>query len=246
MKMSRIVMGMPATIQIVGGHSAEEAISAAFDYLDQVDAQFSTYKPESEISRFNRGEIEEKDLSIEMQEVFALAEQTKQETNGYFDIRTPSGALDPSGIVKGWSIRYAAHIINEKGFTNYLIEIGGDIASLGVDEHGNEWSVGIRNPFDATQIVKVIYPRGHGVATSGTAERGNHIYNPHDPTALLKSLASITVIGPDVCEADRFATAAFAMEENGVHFIENLGGFEAYAIDQYGIATFTSNFNTYL
>ena len=52
-------------------------------------------------------------------------------------------------------------------------------------------------------------------------------------------------MGPNVLEADRFATAAFAMGREGIHFIESLKGFEGYAIDAKGIATMTSGFEVY-
>ncbi len=56
----------------------------------------------------------------------------------------------------------------------------------------------------------------------------------------------MTVIGPDVYEADRFATAAFAMGRMGVAFVEGLDGFEGYMIDAQGIATYTSGFERYV
>jgi len=65
-----------------------------------VDKQFSTYKNDSEIMRINRGEISVENYSKEVKEIFALAEKTKRETSGYFDIKKPDGTLDPSGVVK--------------------------------------------------------------------------------------------------------------------------------------------------
>jgi FAD:protein FMN transferase len=106
--------------------------------------------------------------------------------------------------------------------------------------------VGIRNPFAPAEVVKVVYPRGQGIATSGSYIRGAHIYNPHAPTEDIRDIVSLTVIGPDVLEADRFATAAFAMGNKGILFIEKLPGFEAYAIDAKGIATLTSGFEAYI
>jgi thiamine biosynthesis lipoprotein len=85
-----------------------------------------------------------------------------------------------------------------------------------------------------------------GIATSGTAIRGQHIYNPHNPGQQLLDVASLTVIGPDVCEADRFATAAFAMGKRGIFFIEELPGFEGYMIDASARATYTTGFERYV
>lgn len=248
MRDTRLIMGMPIEIEILAADRPRAdvvMIEAAFAYLTSVDERFSTYKADSEISRINRGEITVDAMSDEMREVFALAQKTHEETSGYFDIRRPDGLLDPSGIVKGWAIYHAAALIREAGYENFFINAGGDIATGGTNAHGGEWSIGIRNPFHVNEIVKVVYPRGKGVATSGSYIRGDHIYNPHDPTEKLHEVVSITVIGPDVLEADRFATAAFAMGKNGIRFIEQLPGFEGYAIDANGIATLTSDFACY-
>ena len=240
-------MGMPIEIEIhVADRPAADVatLEAAFSYLISVDNRFSTYKKDSEISRINRGEISVDEISAEMREVFAIAEKTREESNGYFDIHRPDGRIDPSGIVKGWAIKNAAEIIRT-GHQNFFVNAGGDIAMSGKNSEGGEWSVGIRNPFNINEIVKVVYPRGKGIATSGSYIRGNHIYNPHNSSAELKEIVSISVIGPDVLEADRFATAAFAMGKEGIMFIENLAGLEGYAIDADGIATMTSGFAAY-
>ena len=233
-------MGMPVAVDLPGG--TEGALEKVFAYFTEVDERFSTYKPASEIAKINRGEIKIEDASKEMQEIFALAERTQRETNGYFSITKPDGGIDPSGIVKGWAIRNAALLAEGLGYCNYFIDVAGDIQSKGVDEAAAPWSIGIRNPFNRDEIVKVVYPKGNGVATSGTYIRGQHIYNPHEPAQTLDDVVSLTVVGPDVYEADRFATAAFAMGREGINFIERLPGFEGYSIDSKGIATETSGF----
>jgi thiamine biosynthesis lipoprotein len=85
-----------------------------------------------------------------------------------------------------------------------------------------------------------------GIATSGSYRRGQHIYDPHKANELLTEIVSISVIGPNVYEADRFATAAFAMGLQGINFIENLKGFEGYMINKDGIAVQTGDFVRYL
>lgn len=240
MRESRLTMGMPATVELVSG--TQESLNAIFNFFAEVDERFSTYKQNSEIMKINRGEIAEPEWSSEMREIFALAEQTKKETGGYFSITKPDGSIDPSGIVKGWAIQGAAKLAESMGYKNYFLDIGGDIQSCGTDEKGDEWSVGIRNPFNREEIVKVVRPAGRGVATSGTYIRGQHIYNPHAIGEEIRDIVSLTVVGPDVYEADRFATAAFAMGKGGIAFIEALSGFEGYVIDGNGVATMTSGF----
>lgn len=236
-------MGMPITVDLGGRDGA--LVERIFDYFDDVDRRFSTYRPNSEISAINRGDIPVRDWSGQMMDVMRIAEQTRKETAGYFDIHRPDGALDPSGIVKGWAIRNVAEIVRRADVSDFFIEAGGDIQSSGRNASGRDWSVGIRNPFHTNEIVKVVYPRGHGVATSGTYARGQHIYNPralHDP---ISDIVSLTVIGSDVLEADRFATAAFAMGRDGILFIEQTQGLEGYLIDSNCRATPTSGFGAF-
>lgn len=237
-------MGMPITVDI-GGVSGEALVDAVFDYFECVDRRFSTYRADSEISAINRGDLPVRDWSGEMMEVMALAEHTKNQTNGFFDIRRPDGSLDPSGIVKGWAIRNASAIPQRAGVDDFFIEAGGDIQSCGTNASGLDWSVGIRNPFNADEIIKIVYPRGHGVATSGTYVRGQHIYNPLGCGDPITEIVSLTVIGSDVFEADRFATAAFAMGRNGILFLEQTAGLEGYVVDSNGRATPTSGFGAF-
>jgi FAD:protein FMN transferase len=244
MRETRASMGMPIEIVIVDD-TVSDALETAFNYFDAVDKRFSTYKDDSEISRINRGEINQNAMSAEMREVFMLGEKTKKETDGYFNIKRPDGLIDPSGIVKGWAIYNAAEVIKKAGHKNFFVNAGGDIAMSGKNEKGEAWHFGIKNPFNTNEIVKIIFPRGKGIATSGSYLRGNHIYNPLSPANELRDIVSITVIGPNVLEADRFATAAFAMGKSGILFIEQLPGFEGYSIDANGIATLTSGFAAY-
>ena len=238
-------MGMPITVEIVDPAKAED-LEEVFEYFNEVDQRFSTYKEGSEIMQINRGEIAEHEYSPEMNEVFALAEKTKKETSGYFDMVGPGGQRDPSGIVKGWAIRNAANYLVAKKYKNFFVDAGGDIQSRGVSADGTPWSVGIRNPFNREQIVKVVYPNGAGIATSGSYIRGHHIYNPLVHEDKLGDVVSLTVIAPDVLEADRLATAAFAMGTRGIHFIESHPACEGYSIDAKGIATMTSGFEQYM
>ena len=237
-------MGMPITVEIAGnGH--EGIIEKIFEYFSFIDETFSTYKESSEIQKINTGLLLEKDFSAEMKTVLSLSEQTKQQTNGFFDIQTPQGTLDPSGLVKGWAIYQAADIITKAGLKNFFIEAGGDIQTSGQSGDGSPWKIGIKNPFNEKEIIKTVLITDQGIATSGNYIRGQHIYNPKKPQGALKDIVSLSVIGPNIYEADRFATAAFAMGKTGILFIEQLPGFEGYSIDKNGIATMTSGFEKY-
>jgi FAD:protein FMN transferase len=241
---TRTMMGMTVTVEIVDTNASKKEIDKVYDYLTFVDEKFSTYKESSEISAINRGEIRIEEASDEMKEVFALSEETKLATDGFFDIRRPDGKYDPSGTVKGWAIRNAARILDKSGFKNFYVDVGGDIEVRGKNAEGKKWSVGVKNPFNQSQIVKVVYLSDRGMATSGTYIRGQHIYNPHKP-GTLDELLSLSVIGPDVYEADRFATAAFAMGRKGIYFIDGVAGLEGYMIDKNGVGTATTGFEKY-
>lgn len=246
MTQTRLIMGMPITVSVANKNAREPSLQNVFSYFQHVDEVFSTYKRESEISRINRGELSADDASPEVREVLALAERTKWETFGYFNIKTPDGKLDPSGLVKGWAIRNAAQLLAEEGFKDYYVDAGGDIQTRGNASKKEPWKVGIRNPFNGKQIVKVLTVAEKGVATSGTYCRGQHVYNPYAPGLALSDVVSLTVVASNVYEADRFATAAFAMGKEGIYFLERLAGIEGYSIDRYGIATQTSGFEQYV
>jgi FAD:protein FMN transferase len=244
MKQTSLIMGMPITIDVIDANVTQDDLDAVFAYFVSVDETFSTYKTTSEISKINAGTLLTTQYSEDMRSILALSAQTKKDTAGYFDIQH-NGIYDPSGLVKGWAIQNAANMLRTRKFSNFYIEAGGDIQVSGhKDDH--PWRIGIRNPFKRTEIVKVLVLTSQGIATSGTAIRGQHIYDPYQRTKPLLDIASITVIGPNIYEADRFATAAFAMGKKGIQFIEKLAGFEGYAIDIDARATFTSGFERYV
>ncbi len=238
-------MGMPVTLEVVDAAATPELFDTVYAYFEYIDETFSTYKESSEISKINRGELSLVDASPDMKEVFELAEGMKQYTNGYFNIWR-GDAYDPSGLVKGWAIFNAAEILRREGFQNYYVEAGGDFQSAGKNSQGQPWRVGIQNPFNPHEIVKVLSITGCGVATSGTYVRGQHIYNPKDYNTPITDIVSLTVIGPDIYTADCFATAAFAMGRDGIAFIEEQDGYEGYMIDQDHQATYTSGFSRYI
>jgi FAD:protein FMN transferase len=241
---TRIIMGMPITVEIIDPTVTQNEINKIFNYFEYIDHKFSTYRNDSEITQINEGRLKKNKYSSDMKTIFRLAEITKKQTNGYFDIYH-KGMYDPSGIVKGWSIYNASKILDKDGYQNYYINAGGDIQTKGVNIKGNIWNVGIKNPFNENQIIKILKINNLGVATSGTYIRGQHIYNPISHSEIITDIVSLTVIGPNVYEADRFATPAFAMGRKSIKFINSLPDFAGYMIDNKGMATYTNNFYKY-
>lgn len=244
MKETRLLMGMPITVEVIDDWVSTVDFDSVFAYFQYIDNKFSPYKETSELALVNAGKLAEVEYSEDMKTVLKLSAQTKRETNGYFDIGT-YGAYDTSGLVKGWAIYNAALLLRERGFRNFYVDAGGDIQVMGLNLEGQKWRLGLQNPFNQEQIVKIVSLSDQGLATSGTYIRGQHIYNPYAKEEPITDIVSLSVIGPNVYEADRFATAAFAMGREGIEFIEKTNGLEGYMIDKDGVGYMTSGFGKY-
>src|SRR5258708_12767580 len=114
-----------------------------------------------------------------MPTVLALSEQTKRDTHGYFDI-VRDGRYDPSGIVKGWAVHNAAHLLEARGFRNFYVDAGGDVQVWGKKD-GQLWRIGVRNPFNRKEHVKVLLLTHSGLATPSTALPRPPTSHPHHP-----------------------------------------------------------------
>ena len=234
-------MGTAISLDVRDAHIDPGALEAAFEYLRDVDRRFSPYKPESEVSRLIRGEVEETEVSPDLRQVISLCDQIGQTSNGYFDIRShrPDGRPDPTGLVKGWALERAAGILEAAGARNYCINGGGDIVAAGGLSGGDDgsgkdsadpaWRVGIRHPMIADRLATVLAVHDASVATSGAYERGQHIINPLTGLAP-QGLLSVTIVGPTLTLADAYATAAFAMGSSGMEWASALTGFAACGV----------------
>ncbi len=242
-----LVMGMAVTIDI-RDDVADQAVVDVVRWLHHVDATFSTYKSDSPISRLGTGVGSLAEMSDEVLEVLALCCELNEDTGGAFDafvVPAPNGGrLDPSGLVKGWSIERAAEMLERRGAENFCINAGGDIAIRGLARPGQPWRIGVRHPDVADKSAAVLAGEGRlGVATSATYERGAHIIDPAtgEPTA---DLASVTVAGPDLTFADAYATALFVMGLDGLNWlIQRHPDYAAFMITREDTALSTSNFN---
>lgn len=205
------VMGLPVVVDVRDQGIADEVFDEAFDWLRRVDAMFSTYTSESEISRINRGELVVGDADECVREVLARCEELRIETGGYFSARAARGdLLDPSGFVKGWAVDRAAEILHDAGARNYAVNAGGDMVLRGGALPDGRWRVGIQHPAVRDRVAKVVEASDLAVATSGAYARGEHVFDPHThrpPEGVL----SVTITGPELARVDAYATAAFAM-----------------------------------
>jgi thiamine biosynthesis lipoprotein len=215
------VMGMPVVVDV---RDDDGEASDLFDWLRFVDETFSTYKPDSDVSRIARGELRPDQAHPLVGEVLDECERLREETRGYFDARA-GGTLDPSGLVKGWAVERGAQLLVERGLRSFAINAGGDIRLVG-DE---PWRVGIQHPVERDKVAKVIESGELAIATSGAYLRGDHVLNPHTRTPP-RGVLSVTITGPDLAIADAYATAAFAMGERGPWWTARLAGYEAMTI----------------
>lgn len=238
----RDLMGMPVTILVADdGRPALRAIDDAFADFYLLDQTFSPYLAESDVSRINRGELNLADSGALVLQAVELCRHYEHATGGYFSA-WPGGRFEPSGLVKGWAIDRACSILERQGCRNYLIDAGGDVQAHGLSDSGDPWRVGIRHPVDRGEVVRIIVAEDVAVATSGTYEKGYHILNPHTGKPA-RDWLSFTVVGPDIFNADVYATAAFAMGEAGLDFIERTRGYEAYAVKGDLVASWTTGFD---
>jgi len=223
------VMGMPVVVD-VRDEIDEDALERMFGWLHWVDATFSTYDEGSEISRLNRGELKLVQAHPEVREILGRCESLRLRTGGWFDAHAASpDRLDPSGLVKGWSIDRAGVVLEEAGARNYAISAGGDIRVRGRAVPELVWRIGIQHPRERDQVVAVVETSDLAIATSGAYERGEHVLDPH--TGLPPSgILSVTVVGPDLGTADAYATAAFAMGRAAPAWTARLDGYEAMTI----------------
>ena len=213
------------------------AVDAAIAWLHWVDETFSTYRDSSQISRLSRGDLELAACAPEVVEVLNRCRELETETAGYFSAYA-GGRLDPSGLVKGWAIQRASEILRGYGSTNHCVNGGGDVQCAGEASPGAPWRIGIAHPLQLTEFAGIAAGHDIAVATSGSAERGRHIFDPHRRTSP-EALASVTIVGRELATTDAYATAAFAMGDGAPEWVSSLRGYSALIVYPDG-STWTS------
>ncbi len=214
------VMGMPISLALRGRHAdsqrGRDAWVALMAELAAVDRVFSTYRPDSVISRINRDEIALSECPAEVGEVLELGRRAADASGGAFstylpfDPDDPGGRrrLDPSGVVKGWAADRASAHLAALDDTDFCLSAGGDIVCRAATDR-DPWRIGIEDPHDSSRVVAIVPLQLGAIATSGTARRGAHLVDARTGRAP-EGIASVTVIGPSLTWADIDATAAYA------------------------------------
>ena len=220
-----------------------EAAARAIAVLHHVDRVFSTWDPDSPVSRLRRGEIELDAAPPEVARVLQLCRRAREASGGWFDPWALPGGVDPTGLVKGWAAELALAELRRAGVAAAMVDAGGDIAVFGQPEPGQPWRIGIRHPLAADRLLTVVTLGGHdrAVATSGNYERGPHILDP-SAGAPAQTLLAATVVGPDLAFVDALATGLLASGGQALARIAGLRGYSALIVERDGTVRTTLGF----
>ncbi|MFJ4219479.1 FAD:protein FMN transferase [Curtobacterium luteum] len=203
-----------------------EAASAVRAVFAGHDHRYSLYDPASVLSRVAAGSLRLADAPQEVRDVYALALEWRDRTGGAFTPHRPDGVVDLSGVVKALAIQEAGAVL-DRASSDWLIAAGGDVLARGrLVEPSEPWSVGIVDPARRDTVVGVVRLEGtrRAVATSGTAERGEHIWRRSTPT-----FAQATVVADDIVTADVLATAVVAGDADDLRALTADGSVDVLA-----------------
>ncbi|GAA1026402.1 FAD:protein FMN transferase [Virgisporangium ochraceum] len=245
------IMGLPVSVHLRGtdpdSPRAYRQVAAVFGYLRHIDAALSPYREDSDLSRWERGDLSPADADPALARVIALCEDARTRTDGWFDPRglpdprTGAPRYDPSGLVKGWAVREAAaHLADLDGY-GWCLNAGGDVLVRTPPGHP-PWRIGIEDPDDPGLILHVVTLRAGAVATSGTAHRGGHILDPHTGRPAT-AVRSVTVTGSDLMWADVYATAAAARGPHALAWLDRLDGYDALMVGASGLVQVTEGWS---
>lgn len=217
--------------------SMDEAVESVKEFVYEVDEVFSTYKDGSFVSRLRRCEIDIAQCPTDLQEVWQLCAAARDLTGGAFDPWAVAGGFDPSGYVKGWAADRVAQILLGAGCQQVQVNAAGDLTLRGgVVEKGvvGPWKIGVVNPDNRQEVLRIFEIFDGAIATSGTYERGAHIFDPHTGTIAIGAM-SATVLGPDGGLADALATALMVAGADGASWFAQpeLADYSAWVIDRH-------------
>ena len=214
------LMGTVASVHVLTDHADPEptltariaaAQTAALDELHELDALFSPFRADSQISRLRDGTLRRADSDPQILEVSEACVCLAGESDGRFDANQ-QGWFDPTGYVKGWAVeraaaRHLAPLLGEPGVVAAGLSAGGDMQLLTAPGADWAWTVGIADPRRPGELRAQLPLREGAVATSGPSERGAHIVDPRTGLAVADA-PTATVIAARLSDADAWATVA--------------------------------------
>jgi thiamine biosynthesis lipoprotein len=136
--------------------------------------------------------------------------------------------LDLGAVAKGLAIDLAANVL--QGFEGFAIDAGGDVYVSGLNEKGQPWQIGIRDPINKESFIDIVQLTEGAICTSGSYERvskvkkeTHHLMDPKSKNSA-KGILSCTAMAPFAMLADAFSTAAFILgEKKGIQLFEDNG-----------------------
>jgi thiamine biosynthesis lipoprotein len=225
--------------QFVSDADLNLAMKQITDFCEAVDRDFSTYKEGSWISRLRRGDVAIEDCPDDVIEVWDLCAQAKWLSDGAFDPWAVKGGFDPSGLVKGWAADTCADLLVAAGVPHVQVNAAGDLALRGgwfdsASEEIKPWSIGVVNPTNTLEVVKVYEITDGAIATSGTYERGAHIHDPQTGMIAIGAL-SATVVGPLGWLCDAMATAVMVGGDDCAKWFgqPELQGYQVFGVNRH-------------
>jgi thiamine biosynthesis lipoprotein len=223
-----------ATVVSIECENSDISYQPQIDFLHQVDEIFSTYIPTSEVSKLRSNQIQIQDCHPLLNEVWNHCLQARELTDGAFDPWVVPGGFDPSGYVKGWAADQICNQLQAAGAKHIQVNAGGDISLRGGVTDQTPWQIGVAHPEKADQISKIFQITDGAIATSGTAERGNHIIDPQTKTIAVGA-RSATVVGADAGLADALATALVVAGRDGANWFskKELENYSCWVIDRH-------------
>nr|WP_050498125.1 FAD:protein FMN transferase [Oenococcus oeni] len=201
------------------------------EWLVLVDHIFSPFRTNSELTLYNHRKIEMTGTNLLFQEVFALSIWAKEMTQGLFSANFV-GKYNPTGAVKGWAIEKAeriqlAPLLSDPNFVAVNLNGGGDMQFSSSDKHNWQWEIGIVNPFDNKKVISCFRMKNGAIATSGTSQRGEHLFNSSTGRAIPEknfNVISSSVIGSELTYSDIWATAIATTTINDHSWLKRLSG----------------------
>lgn len=177
------------------------------------------------------------------------------EANRTVTLTDPQMRLDVGAIAKGYAVEQVALWLEEEGKTGYVLNVGGNVRTIGSKPDGTGWAVGLENPEDPTgDYIAMLELRGQALVTSGSyqryyvvdGQRYHHIIHP-DTLMPAHGFTSVSVVCADSGQGDALSTALFCMTvEEGKALIDTIPDAEAMWMAEDGTITTTDGWSNYV
>lgn len=190
---------------------------------------------------------------LEASEHTNIDDMIVDEVNGTVTLNDPLMKLDVGAIAKGYATEMVAKHLEEQGITGYVLNVGGNVRTIGTKPDGSPWTVGLENP-DGGEYLEYLNLSGESVVTSGSYQRFyyvdgkkyHHIIHP-DTLMPAEGYVSVSVICNDSGMGDALSTALFCMTvEEGLSLVESIPDAEALWVDENGEKTVSSGWNYFV